>query len=91
MWGPNLHNSGKISLVLLFSSLRITHLVGMGFDFTMIVPLLLFHCGFSSIFGCGVSFLVAPSILLRMVVQQLVVISVLSQKEMRAHASTQPS
>ena len=28
----------------------------MGFDFSMITPLLLSHCGFSFVFGCGVSF-----------------------------------
>ena len=34
----------------------------MGFDFTVIVPLLLSHCGFSFVFGCGVSFLVSSSV-----------------------------
>ena len=29
----------------------------MGFDFAVIVPLLPSHCGFSFVFGCGVSFL----------------------------------
>ena len=40
VWGrvPNLHNSGKTSLVLLFSRLWVTHSVGMGFDFIMIEP-----------------------------------------------------
>ena len=52
----NLHNSGRTSLVLLFSSLWVSYLVGMGFHCTVIVPLLLFHCGFSFVFGCGVSF-----------------------------------
>ena len=28
----------------------------MGFDFTVIAPLLPSHCGFSFVFGCGVSF-----------------------------------
>ena len=28
----------------------------MGFDFSMITPLLLSHCGFSFVFRCGVSF-----------------------------------
>ena len=37
----NLHNSGKTSLVLLFSGLWVTHLAGMGFDFIVIVLLLL--------------------------------------------------
>ena len=35
----NLHNSGKTSLVLLFSSLWVTHVVSMGFDFIMICTL----------------------------------------------------
>ena len=48
------------------------------------------HCGFVIVFGCGVSFLVGSSVLLSMVVQQLVVILVLSQ-EMSACSSTPPS
>ena len=42
----NLHNSGRTSLVLLFSSLWVTHLAGMRFDFIAVVPLLPSHCGF---------------------------------------------
>ena len=52
----------------------------MGFDLTVIAPLLLSHCGFSFVFGCGVSFLVSSSVFLSMIVQQLVVIPVLSQE-----------
>ena len=52
----------------------------MGFDFIVIAPLLPSHCGFSFIFGCGVYFLVSSSVLLSMIVQQLVVIPVLSQE-----------
>ena len=63
----------------------------MGFDFIVIVPLLLSHCSFSFVFGCRVSFLVGSSVFLSMVVQQLVVISVLSQEEVSAHPSTSPS
>ena len=60
-WGawygvPNLYNSGRTSLVLLFSSLWITHQMGMGFDFIMIVPLLLSCCSFFFVFECGLSF-----------------------------------
>ena len=85
----NLHNSGRTSLVLLFSSLWITHLVGMGFDFIMIVPLLQSRCSFFFVFGRGVSFfLVGSSILLSMAVQQLVGILALSQEEMNACPST---
>ena len=43
----------------------------MGFDFTLIAPLLPSHCGFSFVFGCGVSFLVSSSVFLSMIVQQL--------------------
>ena len=63
----------------------------MGFDFFVIVPLLLSHCIFSFVFGCGVSFLVSSSVFLSMIIQQLVVILVLSQEEMSALPSTPPS
>ena len=63
----------------------------MGFDFTVIVPLLPSHCGFSFVFGCGVSFLVSSSVFLSMIVQQLVVILVFSQEGVRARPSTPPS
>ena len=53
----NLQNSGRTSLVLLFSSLWVTQLAGMGLDFIMIVPLLLSCCGFFFVFGCRVPFL----------------------------------
>ena len=45
-------------MVLLFSILVlfILHLVGIGFDFIMIVPLLLSCCGFYFVFGHEVSF-----------------------------------
>ena len=52
----------------------------MVFDFIVIAPLLLSHCGFSLVFGCGVSFLVSSSVFLSMTIQQLVVIPVLSQE-----------
>ena len=42
----NLHNNGRISLVLLFSGSWVTHLAGMGFDFIVIAPFLLFCCSF---------------------------------------------
>ena len=63
----------------------------MGFDFIVIVPPLLSHCGFSFVFGCGVSILVSSSVFLSMIVQQLVVIPVLSQGGVRACPSTPPS
>ena len=52
----------------------------MGFDFIVIAPLLLSHCRFSFVFGCGVYFLVSSSVFLLMIVQQLVVIPVLLQE-----------
>ena len=47
----NLHNTARTSLILLFSSLWMTHPMGMEFDFIMIEPLLLSHCGFFFAFG----------------------------------------
>ena len=78
-WG-----SGRTSLVLLFSSLWAAHLACMGFDFIMFVPLLPCHCSFFLSLEVGYLFLMGSSILLSMVVQQLVVILVLSQEEMSA-------
>ena len=63
----------------------------MGFDFIVIVCLLPSHCGFSFVFGCGVSFLVSSSVFLSMIVQQLVVIPVLSQEGVSARPSTPSS
>ena len=57
MWGLELHNSGRTSLVLLFSSRWVTHPADLGFDFIIIVPLLPSHCSCFFVFGCGVSFL----------------------------------
>ena len=62
----------------------------MGFDFTVIGPLLPSHCGFSFVFGCAVSFLVSSSVPLSMIAQQLVVILVFSQEGVRARPSTPP-
>ena len=75
----------------MFSSLWVTDPAVMGFDFTVIAPLLPSHCGFSFVFGCVVSFLVSSSVFLLMIVQQLVVILVFSQEEVTAHPSTPPS
>ena len=63
----------------------------MEFDFIAIVPLLLSHCGFFFVFGCGVSFLVSSSVFLSMIFQQLVVILVFLQEGVRARPSTPPS
>ena len=62
----------------------------MGFDFTVIAPFLPSHCGFSFVFGRGVSFLVSSSVFLLMTVEQLVVILVFSQEGVRARPSTLP-
>ena len=45
--------------VIKFSSLWVTHLGGLEFDFIMIMPLILSCCGF---FGCRISFLVGSTI-----------------------------
>ena len=63
--------------------------MGIGFDFILIAPLLLPPC-FSFVLGVRYLFLVGSSILLSMVVQQLVVIVVLSQEKMSACPSTPP-
>ena len=63
----------------------------MAFDFIVIVPLLPSHCGFSFVFGCGISFLVSSSVFLLMIVQQLFVILVLSQEGVSTRPSTLPS
>ena len=86
----NLHNSWSTYLISLFSSLSVTHPVCLGFDFVMIVPLLLSHWSFF-LFKHALSFLVGSSVLLLMVVQQLVLILVLSQEEMNTCLSTLPS
>ena len=62
----------------------------MEFDFIVIAGLLPSHCGFSFVFGCGVSFLVSSSVFLSIIVQHLVVIPVLSQEGVRARPSTLP-
>ena len=65
IWVQNLHNSGRISLVLLFFSLWIAYLAGMGLYFIIIVPLLPSCCGFFFVFGDRLSFfLVGSSIIL---------------------------
>ena len=63
---------------IVVSSLWVMHPVVMGFDFIVIAPLLPSHCGSSFVSGCEVSFLVSSSVFLSMIVQQLVVIPVLS-------------
>ena len=63
----NLHNCGRTS-VLLFSSLWVTQMASMGFDFTVIAYLLLFLIAVSSLsLDVGYHFLVGSSIFLSMV------------------------
>ena len=64
----------------MFSILLVTLSSVIGFDFIVIAPLLPSLCSFSFVFGCGVLFLVSSSVFLLMIVQQLVVIPVLSQE-----------
>ena len=78
------------NLVLYFSSLWVIHLVGVGFDFIIIVPLLPSCCSLYFVLDLGYLFLVGSSILLSLVVQQLVAILVLSQV-MSTHPSIPPS
>ena len=73
------------------SPVRESHPAVMGFDFIVIAPLLLSHCGFSFVFGCGVSFLVSSIVFLSMIIQQLVVNLVLSQEGVSVRSSTLPS
>ena len=77
--------------LLLFSSLWVTHLAGMGFDFIIIEPLLLSCCSFFFVFGPVVSFYGGFSVLLSMAVQQIVAILVLLQGERSTYLSTLPS
>ena len=49
----NFHSYERNFLIELFSHLWVTHLVGMGFDFTTVAPLLSSHGYF---FGCRISF-----------------------------------
>ena len=55
-WAQNLHKSQGTSLVLFFSSLWVTHVLGMGSDFYRDCTPQPSHCGFSFIFGHRVSF-----------------------------------
>ena len=91
MWGsePSLQWVDFCGISVLQSV--VTHPAVMGFDFTVIVPLLPSHCGFSFVFGWGVSFLVCSRVFLLMIVQQLVVILVFSQEGGKARLSTPPS
>ena len=67
----NLHNSGRTSLVVLFSGSWATYLVGVGLDFILFVPLLPSRCSFLFVFGRGYLFWLGSSIFLSMLVQQL--------------------
>ena len=84
----NLHNSGRTSLVLLFSSLWVTHPADMGFDFSWLHSSYCLTATSSLSSDMVYLFLVGSSILLSMVVQQLVVILVLLQEEVSAYLST---
>ena len=88
----NLHNTGRTSLVLLFSSLWVTHLAGMGFDFIVLHPS--YHLVTASSLSLDMRylffFLVGSSILLLVVFQQFVEILVFLQ-EMSRRPSTLPS
>ena len=57
-WDSEPSQCGRTSLVLFFSSLSVTHLVSMGFDFFVIVPLLLSYSSCFFFFWCGVSYFI---------------------------------
>ena len=83
----NLQNSGRSSL-LFFSSAWVMHLVDIGFDLILIVPLLP-----PSSLSLDVGYLssVGFRTLLSVVVQYLVAILELLQEEMSTYPSTPPS
>ena len=89
-WGSKSSQQWENFLVLLLSSSWVTHLVSVGFDFIIIVPLVPSCCSLYFVLDMGYLFLVGSSILLSLVVQQLVVILVFSQV-MSTHPSTPPS
>ena len=86
----NLHNSGRTSLVLLFSSLWVTHPGVWNLILSWLHPS--YHLTATSSLSLDIEylFLVSSSILLSMVVQQWVAILALSQ-EMSTCPSTLPS
>ena len=69
----NLRSGGRTSLVVLFSSLWVAHLAGMGFDFIVICPS--YHIAVTSSLSFDMEhlFLVGSRVLLLVVVQLLVV------------------
>ena len=83
-WGSAPSQQWENFLVLPFSSLWVTRQVGMGFDFTMIVPSCHLIVASPSSLDVECLFLMGFRILLSMFVQQLVVVLVLSQEEMGA-------
>ena len=86
-----LYNNGRTSLVILFSSLWVTHLATMGFEFIVTLPSYHLAATSSLSLDMGHLSLVSSSVLLSMVVQQLAVILVPSQEQMRILPSTLPS
>ena len=88
---PRPFTSARTSLALIFSSLWVTHPVGIGFDFIVLAPF--YHLVVASPLSLdmGCLFWVGSSVLLLMVVQQLAVILVLLQEEGSAHPTTPPS
>ena len=64
--------------------------MGIGFNFVMLMLLLLSYRGFLFVLGDGLFFLEASDVLLLMVVQQLFEILVLPQGKASANSSTLP-
>ena len=69
-------------MVLLFSSLWVTHWAAIGLDFIVIVPLLPSHWGFFCLWTWGILFYWVPASSCQWFVQQITGILVFSQKEM---------
>ena len=87
----NLHNSGRTFLVLLFSSLLVSHLAGMGFIFIVLECLLDLVVVSSLCLDVGHPFMEGSRVLLWMAVQQLVAILLLLREEISACPFTLPS
>ena len=90
MWGSEPSQQWEDFFGILCSSLWVTHTAGKGSDLVVIVPSYPLIAASSLSLEAGYLFLMGSSILLWMVVQQIVVILVLSQKERSAYPSTPP-
>ena len=86
LWGPLLLSPGSCCSQRFVCAFQ-ESLAGMGFDFTVVAPLLPSRCSVSSVLRHGVCFLAGSNALLSMAVQPLLVILVFSQERMSARPS----